>query len=47
MDNMENDSECKNPWLCAALGFFVPLFGVVIAAIIGKGTGAKDRKSVV
>ena len=41
MDNMENDSECKNPWLCAALGFFVPLFGVVIAAIIGKGTGAK------
>ena len=23
MDNMENDSECKNPWLCAALGFFV------------------------
>ena len=33
MDDMENDSECKNQWLCAALGFFVPLFGVVIAAV--------------
>ena len=38
---MENETECKNPRLCAALGFFVPVLGVVIASIIGKGTGTK------
>ena len=38
---MSNKNECRNPKLCAALGFFVPILGVVIAAIIGKGTGAK------
>lgn len=38
---MENETECKNPWLCSLLGFFVPLFGVIIGAIIGKGTGVK------
>lgn len=34
-------NECKNPWLCSALGFFVPVLGLIIGAIIGKGTGVK------
>ena len=39
---MEIKSECKNPWLCAALGFFLPLIGLIISAIIGKGDGVKN-----
>ena len=38
---MENKSDCKNPWLCTALGFFLPLLGLIIGAIIGKGDGVK------
>jgi hypothetical protein len=33
--------ECKNPYLCSILGFFLPLIGLVISAIIGKGEGVK------
>lgn len=38
---MNDNPECKNPWLCSVLGFFLPLIGLVIGAIIGKGTGVK------
>ena len=38
---MTNNIECKNPWLCSVLGFFLPLIGLIIGAIIGKGTGIK------
>lgn len=38
---MKNDAECKNPWMCSVLGFFLPLVGLIISAIIGKGTGVK------
>lgn len=38
---MKNENECKNPWLCSVLGFFLPLVGLIIGAIIGKGTGVK------
>lgn len=38
---MRNKSDCKNPWLCTALGFFLPLLGLIIGAIIGKGDGVK------
>ena len=33
--------ECKNPYLCSILGFFLPLIGLIISAIIGKGEGVK------
>lgn len=36
-----NKTECANPWLCSALGFFLPVLGLIIGAIIGKGTGVK------
>lgn len=38
---MQNKSDCKNPWLCTALGFFLPLLGLIVGAIIGKGDGVK------
>ena len=34
-------SECANPWLCSILGFFLPVIGLIIGAIIGKGDGVK------
>lgn len=37
----KHETECKNPLLCIALGFFLPLVGLILAAIIGKGTGLK------
>ena len=38
---MKNKGDCKNPWLCTFLGFFLPLIGLIIGAIIGKGDGVK------
>ncbi len=38
---MKNETECPNPWLCFILGFFLPLIGLIVSAIIGKGTGVK------
>jgi hypothetical protein len=36
-----NKTECANPWLCMALGFFLSFLGVLLGSIIGKGTGLK------
>ena len=38
---MKKNIECKNPWLCGVFGFFLPILGLIIGAIIGKGTGVK------
>lgn len=36
---MNTEKECRNPWLCFFLGFFLPVVGLVVSAIIGKGMG--------
>ncbi|MBR4354690.1 MAG: hypothetical protein IKP97_05260 [Kiritimatiellae bacterium] len=33
---------CADPMLCRLLGFFLPAFGLLIAAIISKAPGVKQ-----
>lgn len=33
--------KCENPWTCSLLGFFLPVVGLIVSAIIGKGAGVK------
>lgn len=41
MNTEQTKRECANPWLCSFLGFFLPLVGLIVSAIIGKGEGVK------